>query len=233
MINGYFKVLVIGIIYTILGVIFVRKVAKQSNKKMMIFYFSFLISFFYIAGIFTSATRFNNYNLRMLTPLSNVSPFLFSLSLVSIFVSNKVRNRIFKLFVIFNFVMIIAGFLSDGFAIFVNSSYYTFVIFDLLSHVTFGLFTYYLIIAGEFELTKKDFIIDFVTIGFVVLLAFVLNLFFGTSFFGLCLNEEYNIYGMKIFDNYHLSNIVYICCLTVVMFAGYFLYKLIKNKLKV
>lgn len=231
--DGYIRNLVIGFIYLVFGIIFVSKISKRSNKKEINIYFSLVISFLYLGCVFASATRFTYYNLPMLTPLSNVSPLLFFLTLVSLFLNDRFKERIYKLFCIFNAVMVIAGFISNISCIVLGSNYFKFVIFDELAHITFGLFTFYLIKSGQVSITKKDYLVDSVIISVILIISFVLNYKFNTSFFGLCLNDNFSIYGVKFFDNCHVSNIVYVICLFAIMFIGYLLYKLIKNKLKV
>lgn len=232
----YLKNIIVGVFLLVLGVIFVNKVLLKKKKETVNFYFAFVIFTFYMVSIFTSIKPFFGFNLTMLTPISNVSPMLFTLASISLIAPKKIKAALYKVFAIFNVVMVIAGFYSATFALVTNTSYFNFVMFDELSHVCFGLFSYYLIVSGQVKLSKKDMFI--ISLSFVGIIAFVcaLNIIFDTSFFGLCLNDKYNIYGLKIVNRYWLSDLIYVCGLAFAISTGYLLYRLfakIKNKLKV
>lgn len=224
------KDFIIGVIYLLFGLIFISKLLKEDNKKRVNLYFSIIIFLLYLFGVIISAFREYQYNLQMVTPLSNVSPMLFTLTFVSIFLPDKLKNRVYKFMCNFNFVMIIAGFVSIIYSLIICVGFFKFIIFDELAHITYGLFVIYLLKSGQITLSKKDFAINCIAMSLVLIFVFLMNLIFNWHLFGVCLTEDYNIYGNKIFDNCHISNIVYICALSVVMISSYFLTKIYKNK---
>lgn len=228
--DTYVLNIILGIIYLISGLIFVKKTVKRDNKNEINTYFLFLISFFYIGGIMASSTRYNYFNLRMMTPISNISPMLFTLCIVCLFSPLKIRKFCFKLMAIFNVVMIVAGFVGSISCLIIAPFYFSFVLFDELAHLTYFLFVFYLVKSNQVIIKKSDLLKDYLIVGAVVLFAFILNLIFDTSFFGLCLNDNYSIYGIKIFNSYIVSDLVYLFSLIAVMFIGYFIYKGMKTK---
>ena len=225
-----FKDFLIGVCFATIGFVLTFKLIKKNNKKEINFYYSILIFLFYLFGVLVSSFKEYGNNLQMVTPLSNVSPLLFTLTLISIFLPENWRNRVYKFMCNFNIVMIVAGFISIIYSLVVCPFYFKFLIFDEFAHITYCLFTIYLLKSGQVTISKKDFGFNCLTMALILGLVFGLNLIFNWNLFGLCLNDGYGIYGNKIFGNCHLSNLVYVCALALVMVLSYYLSKLFKNK---
>lgn len=230
MTNFYIMDIAVGFILMTAGFILIPTLAKKKNYRNINTYFCVAISIFYFLTILVSSFKLNRNNLQMVTPLSNVSPLLFTLSFVCIFLNDSIRNKLFKFMCLFNFFMLVAGFISASYALSMGANYFKFSIYDELAHLTYGVFAFYLLATDQVKLNKKDLVWSIIgMLGFVAII-FVINLVFNTSFFGLCLNDQYNIYGQKMFDNCHASNIVYVFSLVTVMAIGYGFTKLIKSE---
>ena len=221
MFNRYFLVLLVGIFALIGGILILLKLTNKNNKNVINTYFCILISIFYFFNVLISTFPLNRSNLHMVTPISNMSPFLFSMTFVCIFLNEERRKPLLKFMSLFNAVMIVAGFVSTIYGIIIGSYYFDFIIFDELAHIFFGLFMFFLIKTKQVKITKNDLIKSYIIIWGILLLVFGINFIFGTRFFGLCLNDQYNIYGLKIFGNYHISNLVYVLALFLIVFIGY------------
>ena len=228
---SYIKVLLLGFSVLLLGILYIDKLLKKDKNRVNL-YFLILISFFYIAGVLASTTKINSSNLFLVTPLSNISPLMFTLCFVCTFCPNRFKKYFYKLFVNFNIVMFLAAFISIVFGLSVKSYYFTFIVFDELVHISFGLFTIYLIRSRQVDFQLRDLYRNMIIIGSVILVAFLLNVALYTRFFGLTVHENYHIYGLQIFGNALISGLVYMTSLIAVMIIGYFLLPLFKYKHK-
>lgn len=212
------------------GIPFVEKVLIKKSNRSIETIFLIILTFFHLADILISIPIYGGYNLRMLTPLSNISPFLFTLAFLAIFLPEKARKIIFILFVPFNIVMVFAAYSTTTVAFFFALEYFPFVLCDSLCHVFFFLFVYYLIRSNSVEVNSRNFWITVLIIYTVITIAIILNLMCDTAFFGLAFNDKYNIYGLKIIPNMIVSNIVFLISVFIVMGVGFFFAKLIKRK---
>lgn len=226
----YILDIVVGFLFITGGFLLLPKIVARDNYRKTNTLFCILISAFYFFTVMVSLIKINRNNLKMVTPLSNVSPLLFTMTFICIFLKEDHRKALYKFMCLFNFVMFVAGFLSPAYGLASNAYYFKFVIFDELAHLSFGLFTFYLIVTEQVEIKIKDLILSIVWMATFVTSMFVINITTGTSFFGLCLNEQYNIYGQQLFSNCHVSNILYCVMLVLTMGVGYVFTRLIKSK---
>lgn len=226
----YILDIIVGFLFMTGGFMLFPKLAKRDNYRLTNTLFCIMISGFYFFTVMVSLIKINRNNLSMVTPLSNVSPLLFTMTFICIFLKEDHRKVVFKFLCLFNFVMLVAGFISAAYALAIDAYYFKFVIFDELAHLSFGLFTFYLISTDQVELKMKDLIFSIIWMMIFVVSMFVLNITTGTTFFGLCLNEQYSIYGQHLFSNCHVSNILYCVMLVAAMVLGYFLTKVLKIK---
>ncbi len=222
--------MIVGIIYIILGLYIFNK-CKNLNDNLILFLLSLIIVIAYILTILFSIKPAFGYNMQFVYPISNVSPFLFTLVFISIFLSSKYKHILYKFFIMFWIAMLIAAFFTSFLCLIQSFPSYNFIYTDVYSHATFFLLTYYIIKNNIVKLSKKDFIYSYIFILCLILLIVIINLIFNRSFFGLALNDLCNIYGYKLFINPYTNLILYTLGLSIIMYGNYLLYKTyIKNK---
>lgn len=229
----YLRVIIISVVFLFAGVYFVKNVLAKKPSKTIENGFLILISALYFLDIIASIPYCEGENLNNLTPLSNISPLMFALSFVCLFLNDKMRTKIFEIMVIFNFVMIIASLFYPIYGMITAINYFDFSLLDSLNHVAYFLFVYYLLKSGKIATYMPSF---WKSVGYVysiIAFAVILNIVFETSFFGLCFNENYRIYSFKIIPNMFANNALYLVGLFLVMLIGYFLTKLIKPNKKI
>ena len=107
-----------------------------------------------------------------------------------------------------------------------NYKFHLTIFCDTLAHFLLSLFGIYLIKTKQIELTKKMVTISSLFIVVVAIIMLILNLIFKTSFFGLNLYGNHNIYNMVLVKNKYLSTLIYFVGLNLVLIIGYFYQKI-------
>ena len=109
--------------------------------------------------------------------------------------------------------------------------HFTFLL-DHISHLSLSLFGVYLAKSKQVTLNKKDCILGGSLIVLIAFMMMAINIVFGTAFFGLALNEKYNIYNMVVVSNCYLSALIYFAGLIFVLTSGYFYIKVLNKEKK-
>lgn len=226
---GYILTIILSVLISVGGLFFVIKYLSKRPSDNINLVFSILICAFHLLNIIFSIAPANGYNLWFCTPISNISPFLFFLVFISIFVPKKIKERFYKLFCLFNFVMFFAAIGPSIICLTFSDPvyYYPFLTFDALTHVTFALFSIYLLLSKQISINKKDLLIDALIVASVIVIAIVVNLIFDTLFFGLNFYGKHQIYGVQLIENKWLSACIYILSLSLVMLVGYYIHKVL------
>lgn len=165
-------------------------------------------------------------------PFGNMSPVLFTLCFIGIFLPKNIRKYIYAIFILLMIGMAGAG-LKNGFerTLRLDHDIYTCILFDCYGHTLIALFAFYLLRNGIVEFNKKEKIFAIVFCFACAVTALILNAIFDTEFFGLNLNGRHQIYHVRISENSYISALCYFAGLTVVVVAGAHTIKLIKKYL--
>jgi len=128
--------------------------------------------------------------------------------------------------------MILAAFVPNIIDTINGKNYLTFsTICDSIAHLTFGLFTYYLIKSKQVDVDKHDLGFYVVNCLVVVIGIIFINLIFHTRFFGLSFYGGHNIYRLVITSSAILSCMAYVVGVVVVVLFGYWIYKIMTKRL--
>jgi hypothetical protein len=127
--------------------------------------------------------------------------------------------------------MILAAFVPNIIDTINGNNYFTFsTIVDSIAHLSFGLFTYYLMKSGQVRIDKRNLGFYIVNCLVVVIGIIMINLIFRTKFFGLSFFGKHNIYRLVISDSALVSCMVYVAGLLLVVLGGYLIYKIVTRK---
>lgn len=167
---------------------------------------------------------------HLIHPLANLSPTLFTITTVFIFVPRKYRTVYYALVGIMAPAMMLAGIWNSISSCFgVPPWLYVCMIFDILAHLLFAVFGFYIYRNRIIEFNKKQIISAISVIAFFVVLVIVLNVIFDTDFYGLNFNGKHNIYNIVITSNSWLSNGIYLLGLSGLITLGVFTSKRLMN----
>lgn len=229
----YILFLLFGVVYFIIGFIIIKKYTLNKNRKKVNLILSLIIVCSYLATILLSIQPANGYNLQWVTPISNVSPFLFAITFISLFVPYKAKNNLYKILCFFMPAMLFAGLFSTAKLIILNQNgFFWFILSDEISHLTFVFLTYFLLKTKQVELKKQDIGVCVLIFTVLVIGVIIINLIYNTRFFGLNFYGAHAIYGLVISKSPIISAITYYICLLDVIFIGYFASLLFKKNTK-
>ena len=175
---------------------------------------------------------FSDWNFKNALPTANVSPFMFASLVVYLFLPKVLKEKWGLLIALLSFGMLCALVLGCASRAVIHYKFHLTFLLDYFSHFALSLLGVYLVSSGQVEVKKKDCLLSGSLIVIVALIMLIVNLFAGTAFFGLALNENYNIYNMVLLPNPYLSALVYFVGLCGVLFLGYFYLKLVAEKKK-
>ena len=101
---------------------------------------------------------------------------------------------------------------------------------DSLLHAAVSWYGVYLVRSGQTQLTKKTCLISGGMVLGVAFCMMILNVILHTSFFGLSIYGEHNIYNIVVCENGYLSAIIYFIGLSAVLALGVLFQKLVSGK---
>lgn len=221
----YLISLIVLIPLYIIGIFFIDKLKKTKIVNTIFILLIYSLYLFVVIRMLINV-GVKDWNFQNTLPTANVSPFMFNLVFISLFLPKKVKKVIYTLVCLLSLGMVIAGSFSFIGNYLRNYKFHLTIFFDTLAHFLLSLFGIYLIKTKQIELTKKMVTISSLFIVFVAIIMLILNLIFKTSFFGLNLYGNHNIYNMVLVKNKYLSTLIYFVGLNLVLIIGYFYQKI-------
>ena len=171
-----------------------------------------------------------DWNFLNVLPTANVSPFMFFTLILYAVLPSKIKKHWSVLICLLSLGMLFAAILGCVTRAATGYKFHFTFVLDYVSHLSLSLLGIYLAKTDQVKLNKKDCILGGSLIVIVAVIMLVINLIAGTSFFGLALNEKYNIYNMVLVPNCYLSALLYFVGLIGVLVLGYFYIKLLTLK---
>jgi hypothetical protein len=177
----------------------------------------------------------DDWNFKNTLPVANVSPFTFFLCPLSLVLPKRIGKYFMTMISLLSVGMLVSGAFTCIFNYMRDYTFYLTFFLDVFEHVTLSLFGVYLVYSEEASLKKRDALIGGGIIVFAAVLMLIVNLIFRTSFFGLSLYGEHNIYNNVLCESGILSAAIYFAGLIGVLALGYLYHKaltkyLYKNK---
>lgn len=170
-----------------------------------------------------------DWNFLNTLPTANVSPFMYCLTLLTIVMPTKAKDYAFTLIALLSLGVFCAGMLTCVSNALRDYAFHWTIALDSFAHVALSLFGVYLVKSGQASLEIKHSLISGLLIVGVAVVMLILNLIFHTSFFGLNLYGNHNIYNMVLFANGYVSAGMYFVGLCVVLMLGYGYQKLLQR----
>ncbi|MBE7080716.1 MAG: hypothetical protein E7371_05715 [Clostridiales bacterium] len=170
-----------------------------------------------------------DWNFLNTLPTANVSPFMCCLTLLTIFMPKKVKEYVFTLIALLSLGVFCAGMLTCVSNALRDYAFHWMIALDSFAHVALSLFGVCLVKSGQASLEIKHSLTSGLLIVGVAGIMLILNLIFHTSFFGLNLYGNHNIYNMVLFAKGYVSAMMYFVGLCVVLMLGYGYQKLLQR----
>lgn len=222
-------------VLTILYVAGIYGLRYVHNQKWINVLFPILVFLPYLYGVIYMYidVGVKDWNFLNTLPTANVSPFMYCLSLLTIVLPKKAKEYVFTLIALLSLGVFCAGMLTCVFNAMRDYAFHWTIALDSFAHVALSLFGIYLVKSGQASIEMKHSVFSGLIIVGVAVVMLVLNLIFHTSFFGLNLYGNHNIYNMVLFANGYVSAVMYFVGLGCILTAGYFYQKLLQRKQKI
>ncbi|MBE7086023.1 MAG: hypothetical protein E7366_02600 [Clostridiales bacterium] len=226
---GYYGTLICLIVCYGIGIKLIPKI-KQTKLVTILFpcvvfvgYISCVISMGIKAGV-------KDWNFTNTLPTANVSPFMYCLTPLMCLFPKKARRYLYALVALLSLAMLFAGLMNCVFNIYRHYKFHWEIALDAWTHVAVSWFGVYLLKTKQTVLDKKTALIGAAIVIGVAIIMLILNIFLHTSFFGLSLYGEHNIYNVVVCESGYLSAAIYFLGVSFVLFAGAIFQKILNPK---
>ena len=203
------------------------KYMKSTKLWNTIFTVSIFAFYLFVVLKVYSSVGFNDWNFKNTLPVANVSPFMFTLTVVLHLFPLKIKKHIYLLISLLSVGMLLSALLGCVYNASINYRFHLHFLSDYMAHVMISLWGVYLVRSKQVAPTIKNTLISGSIIIGVAIVMMILNVAFDTSFFGLSLNGKHNIYNNVLTDNSYLSAILYFFGLAAVLTMGFFYSRLL------
>ena len=221
---------ILTILY-VFGIFLIKYINKNRMINMLIpvmifsLYLVCLVYLFFKVGV-------HDWNFKNVLPTANISPFMFSLIVLIPMLPNHIKKHLNTLVSSLALGMFVAGSLTLLFNAWRDYNFYWNFFLDSFIHILFSLYGIYLYKTEQVFYEKKKQVLSSSIIVCVAVIMLILNLIFETSFFGLSLYGNHNIYNIVVCKNSILSAVIYFFGLICVLFFGLIYQKIIYQRIK-
>ena len=203
---------------------------KRKYLFEVIFPFGIFALYFCCVVYIAADAGVNDWNFHNALPTANVSPFLYCLTPLIFLFPKRIKKYLYTLVALLSFGLLCAGAITCVFNITRSYAFHWQIALDSLLHGAISLFGVYLVKNGRAGLDIKSCLIGGGVIVGVAVIMMGINGILHTSFFGLSVYGEHNIYNIVVCKNGYLSAGLYFIGLCAVLTAGRFFQKLINGK---
>lgn len=169
----------------------------------------------------------NDWNYYMTLPTANVSPFMFFTVPIYFILPKKFRRYYLTLVTLLSLGLLLSTVFNSIARARSGIRFIPHFLLDYFAHILLSLWGVYLLRSEQVDLGIKDSLIGGSIIIIVAFIMFILNCILKTSFFGLSIGPDFNIYNLQLVSNPYLSAFIYFLGLTAILVLGYFYQKLI------
>ncbi len=152
----------------------------------------------------------------------NISPLMFTVIPLTLFMSEKVRNYAYSAIVCLNFGMFVAMLVSPEHAyLFDFNTEATFALAcEVVCHMICSLFGIYLVLSNQVKPDNRTLVRSLIFMYSLITLGVILNFIFHRDHFGMDPYGDYRIYMIDIFGSFSATLIAYYLGVLVVQILG-------------
>lgn len=216
----YLAFTIILIVAYILGIIGIKYIKKNKYCDIVIPITIFITYLYCVVTIYLKS-GFKDWNFKNAMPTANVSPFMFFSILIICILPKNIKKYGFTLISLLSVGMVVAGMITMIFNHLRSYTFYLHFALDSIAHLLLSLYGIYLFKTDQTFKNIKNNIFSGLVIVSVAVIMLIINLIFKTSFFGLSLYGNHNIYNIVVCNNGVLSAIIYFNGLMLVLLIGY------------
>ncbi len=172
----------------------------------------------------------HDWNFHNALPTANVSPFTYCLTTFIFAFPKRIKRYLYTLVALLSLGLLCAGAITCVFNSIRGYAFHWQIALDSFLHGALSLFGVYLVKSGRVRLDIKSCLIGGGIIVGVAAVMMGLNAILRTSFFGLSVYGEHNIYNVVVCKNGYLSAGLYFIGLCAVLAVGGLFQKLVNFK---
>ena len=228
---GYIITLIFLLVFYILGIYLIKYIKCKTVFNIL---FPFAVWVAYLSCVISMGIKagVTDWNFLNTLPTANVSPFMYCLTALIWAFPKKCKTYLFGLVALLSLGMLCAGMLNCIFNVMRNYKYHWEIGLDTFIHGAISWFGVYLVKTEQVDLGLKTALVSGSIIVGVACVMLLTNLLVHTSFFGLSLYGNHNIYNMVLCENGYLSAGIYFIVLSAVLSMGMAFQKLLNGRIK-
>lgn len=211
------------------GLFWIRRIKNPERWNLPFCAVIFVLYAIDLIEIYKSV-GFYDWNFTNSLPTANVSPFTFTCVGLSFLFPKKIRYRFLTLISMLSVGMFIAGVLECVNSVFEERAFNRVIATDSTIHLIISLYGVFLIAHKQVSVDTKNVLVSGIMLVCVALCMLILNVIFRTSFFGLSVYGEHNIYGVVFSKSGTWSALLYFTGLCAVLLLGSFCQKTVARK---
>jgi len=169
--------------------------------------------------------KIEDWSYLTLLPLGNVGPFMFFTLPFYFLLPKKVRKYVLTLVALLSPAMLLYGIMRGVTLVVAGTKAYASYVLDIICHVVFAVYGVYLVRSEQVDIDIKRSLIAGAILFGVSILMLILNAIFRTSFFGLSVYGEHNLYNIIYIKSAVLSIFVFFIAFAALLTIGYFFQK--------
>ena len=200
--------------------VYLMKYIRNTRLFNFVFVAMVFLPYITVCSVVYKSVGFYDWNFQNTLPVANVSPFMFTLTPLTLILPKAARKHLYLLISLLSVGMFISSVLGCLYNASIGYKFHFHFLLDYVSHFTLSLFGIYLIRSGQAELSRKNCLISSSILVGSATVMLILNLIFDTSFFGLSLRGKHNIYNTVLVESSYLSALLYYIGLIGVLALG-------------
>ena len=205
---------------------------KKERLFTVLFPFLIFLAYLYCVNHIAGQVGTKDWNFTNALPTANVSPFMYCLTPFIFLFSKKVQKYLYTLVSLLSFGLLCAGGITCVFNIARNYKFHFNIALDSVLHGALSFYGVYLVKSGRSVLDRKTCLISGGIMVSVAATMLGLNLALHTSFFGLSLYGNHNIYNFVISESGYISAGIYFLGLGAVLCMGALYQRILSRRKK-
>ena len=179
---------------------------------------------------FGSRLGLEDWNFMNTLPTANMSPFIFCMTPFLVVFPKKIRKYFLGAVSLLSLALFCAGIFTCISNIMRDYSFHLVIAFDAIAHCGVSLLGIYYVKSKQTDLRIKTCLISGLILIGVAFTMLLLNIFLHTSFFGLSVYGEHNIYNVVVSDSGLVSAGLYFIGLSIALVGGWIFQRIINKK---
>ena len=223
----YYLIALFGVMAVYVAALCLVPRLPRTKWVVLVFVALVFLPYVYCSLSILRSVGFDDWNFKNTLPTANVSPFTFFLCPLCLVLPKRIGKYFMTMISLLSVGMLFSGAVTCIFNYMRGYTFYLTFFLDVFEHAALSLFGAYLVHSGMASLKKKDALIGGGVIVCAAAVMLILNLIFHTSFFGLSLYGEHNIYNAVLTESGILSALLYFTGLIGVLALGYIYQRLL------